>query len=62
MPMTEEEQQLRPLTTSREPKLQRRSGEAGSQADQALIDAVAVIVVAWLLLFALAFSLRSYNI
>lgn len=51
-----------PLATSREPKGPRRAGEPGGMGDQALKDAIVLIVLSWILLFMLGFSLRAFNI
>jgi hypothetical protein len=50
------------LATSREPKGPKRAGDPGGRGDRALMDAIAMIVVAWVVLFFLGFSLRSFNI
>lgn len=50
------------LTTSREPVKIKTAGEPGSQADTALMDAVFIIIAAWVLLFLLGFSLRRNNV
>ena len=57
-----DEETKRPLVTSREPVGPVNAGDPGSQADQALRDALIVLVAAWVILFLLAFSLRRYNI
>jgi hypothetical protein len=51
-----------PLTLTREPKAPKRAGDPGSLGDQALKDAVIIILACWVLLFLLAFSLRKYNV
>lgn len=51
-----------PLTTSREPAAPPKQGDKGGIGDTALKDAVAIIVIAWVVLFLLMFSLRSFNI
>ncbi|GIH29363.1 hypothetical protein Aph01nite_76730 [Acrocarpospora phusangensis] len=51
-----------PLVTSREPKGPTRAGDPGSIGDQALKDALIIIVAAWAVLFFLGFSLRGFNI
>ena len=58
----EPEQKSNPLTFSREPKGPKRSGDKGSIGDQALTDALMIIVACWILLFLLAFSLRRHNV
>lgn len=59
---TEAESKTSPLTLTREPKAPKRSGDPGSLGDQALKDAITVILVGWALLFLLAFSLRKHNV
>lgn len=44
-----------------EPKRAEKEGK-GSVGDVALMDAVAIIVIAWVLLIALWFSLRHHNV
>jgi hypothetical protein len=60
--MTEEPFVTRPLVTSREPVGPKNAASKGSVGDVALMDAVAIVVAAWVLLFLLGFSLRSHNI
>lgn len=62
MPMAQEETAAPRLVTSREPKAKAKPGQAGSIGDQALMDAVIAIGVAWVLLFLLGFSLRGSNV
>ncbi len=63
MPMgTEPEHVNNVLTTSREPKGPKRSGDPGTVGDQALMDALLIVLLAWALLFMLVFSLRRHNI
>lgn len=50
------------LVTAREPKAPKRAGDPGSEGDRALMDAVALIIGAWVVLFLLGFSLRGFNI
>jgi len=51
-----------PLSTSREPKGPKRAGDPGTMGDQALIDSIILIVLAWVVLLFLGFSLRAFNI
>jgi hypothetical protein len=51
-----------PLTTSREPVGPKRGGDKGSVGDQALMDAVLIVLIAWVFLFLVMFSLRRHNI
>jgi hypothetical protein len=63
MPMgTEPEQVNNVLTMSREPKGPKRAGDPGSVGDQALMDALIIVALAWALLFLLTFTLRRHNI
>lgn len=66
MPMAQEQEFGRPTLVggpnSMEPKRKPRQGEKGSLGDQALMDAMIVVVGAWLALFLLAFSLRRHLI
>lgn len=50
------------LVTSREPKGPIKPGQQGSIGDQALLDSIGLIVLCWVILFLLGFSLRSFNI
>jgi len=50
------------LVTSREPKVRVKGGEPGSLGDQALMDAIAMIAIAWVALLLLGFSLRGSNV
>jgi hypothetical protein len=59
---TEEERQGRAITVTREPVGPKNAGSKGSLGDVALMDAIAIVVAAWVVLFLLAFSLRRHNI
>lgn len=59
---TEDERQGRAITTTREPVGPKNAGSKGSLGDVALMDAIAIVVAAWAVLFLLAFSLRRHNI
>lgn len=51
------------LATSREPVAPNAKDKRGQTiGDQALMDAIVIIVVAWAVLILLVFSLRSHNI
>ena len=50
------------LTVSRTPVGPAVAGEKGSVGDQALMDAVLIVGIAWVILLLLCFSLRSHNI
>ena len=60
--MTEDSRQGRSIVTSREPVGPKNAASKGSVGDVALMDAVAIVVAAWVVLFLLGFSLRSHNI
>ena len=63
MPMvSEDERQGRPIITTREPVGPNNAGSKGSPGDVALMDAVAIVIVAWVILFVLTISLRRHNI
>lgn len=63
MPLFKEnERQGRSIVTSREPVGPKNAASKGSPGDVALMDAVAIVVVAWVVLFLIAFSLRRHNI
>jgi hypothetical protein len=51
-----------PLVTSREPKGPTLPGGKGTTGDEALKDAIFLVVIAWAVLFFLTFSLRSHSI
>lgn len=51
-----------PIVTSREPVGPKNAGSKGSLGDVALMDAIAIVVGAWVVLFLLAFSLRRHNV
>lgn len=50
------------LATSKEPRVPSSKGGNGTVGDQALMDAIILIVACWVLIFFLALSLRSHNI
>jgi hypothetical protein len=51
-----------PLVTTREPVGPKAAGDKGTLGDQALMDGLAILIVSWLILLFLVFSLRSFNI
>lgn len=59
---TEPERVGKAATFTREPVGPKNAGSKGSVGDTALMDAIAIIVAAWVVLFFLAFSLRRHNI
>lgn len=58
----EQEYTTRAIQTTREPVGPKNAGSKGSPGDVALMDAVAVVLIAWVVLFLLGFSLRRHNI
>jgi hypothetical protein len=63
MPMgTEDSRQGRPIVTTREPVGPKNAASKGSIGDQALMDALMIVGLAWVVLFMLTFSLRHHNI
>ena len=50
------------LATSREPSGPKRKGDKGTIGDQAVMDAVVIIGVAWFVLVLLVITLRRHNI
>jgi hypothetical protein len=63
MPMATEDPRVgRPIQTTREPVGPRNAGSKGSLGDTALMDAVAIVIIAWVVLFLLTFSLRRHNV
>lgn len=62
MPMgTEDARVGSPIQMTREPVGPKRAGGKGSIGDQALMDAVLMVIGAWAVVVALAVSLRSHN-
>jgi hypothetical protein len=63
MPVAVEDSRVgRPIQTTREPVGPKSAGSKGSPGDVALMDAVAIVLIAWVILFLLGFSLRRHNI
>lgn len=58
----EDERQGRPIVSTREPVGPKNAASKGSPGDVALMDAIAIVVIAWVVLFLIAFSLRRHNI
>lgn len=50
------------LAVTREPVGPNTAGAKGTNGDKALIDAVIIVAIAWLILFFLAYSLRKHNV
>jgi hypothetical protein len=59
---TEDDRQGRLINMTREPVGPKNAGSKGSPGDVALMDAIAIVVAAWVVLFLLAFSLRRHTI
>ncbi len=59
---TEDDRMGKGITTSREPVGPKNAGSKGSVGDVAVMDAIALVIAAWLILFLLAYSLRHHNI
>lgn len=63
MPMGVEDQFVgKPITTTREPVGPKNAASKGSIGDQALMDALIIVIAAWVVLFLLTFSLRHHNV
>lgn len=63
MPMATEDARVgRTITTTREPVGPKNAASKGGVGDTALMDAIAIVIGAWLILFLLVFSLRRHNI
>lgn len=65
MPITEEAEKAPPvLATSREPVAPGKKNAADNKnvGEQALMDAIAMVLVCWAIVFLLAWSLRRHNI
>lgn len=63
MPVATEDARVgRPIVTSREPVGPKNAGSKGSPGDVALMDAITIVIIAWAILFVLAFSLRRHNV
>jgi hypothetical protein len=60
--MTEDARQGRPISMTREPVGPKNAASKGSVGDVALMDAIAIVIAAWVILFLLAGSLRHHNI
>lgn len=62
MPVATETASVTHLVTKREPEGIVQPGDPGSVGDRALIDALIIVIAAWLILFFLVFTLRRFNI
>lgn len=51
-----------PRNPAREPRKNRPRDGKGSIGDQAFMDAVVIVALAWILLLVLAYSLRHFNV
>jgi len=59
---TEDDRVGRSIQTTREPVGPKNAGSKGSAGDQALMDAVSIVLIAWVVLFLIGFSLRRHNV
>ena len=63
MPVGMEDKEVgRRITVTREPVGPKNAASKGSIGDQALMDALLIVIAAWILLFFLTFSLRRHNV
>lgn len=63
MPMaTEDERQGRPIKMTNEPVGPKNGGSPGSVGDVALKDAIALVLVCWVIVIFFMFSLRRFNV
>lgn len=63
MPMGMEDKfTSRNISTTREPVGPKTAASKGSVGDKALMDAIIIVIAAWLILFMLGFSLRTHNV
>ena len=63
MPLAKEDPTGRPnLVVHREPEAPARAGDKGSPGDQALMDALIIVGIAWAVLIFLFLSLRRHNV
>lgn len=60
--VTENERVGSPIVTTREPVGPKRAGDKGSVGDTAVMDAVAIVCIAWAILLGLAWTLRKHNL
>lgn len=51
-----------PQNPGRDPKAKKRPGEKGSMGDQALMDAIIIVAIAWAVILFFALSLRKHNV
>lgn len=59
---TEDDRQGRAISMTREPTGPKNAGSKGSPGDVALMDAIGVVVAAWVILFLIVFSLRRHTV
>jgi hypothetical protein len=60
--VAEDERQGRSIVTAKEIVGPKSAGSKGSPGDVALMDAIAIVVAAWVIVFLLTFSLRRHNV
>lgn len=59
--VNEDDRQGRAAVFAREPVGPKNAASKGGVGDMALMDAVGIVVGAWLILFVITFSLRRHN-
>ena len=59
---TEDDRQGRPIVTTREPVGPRNAASKGGPGDQALMDALIIVGIAWLIVIALTVSLGRHSV
>lgn len=62
MPMVDITEEPSTLVTSREPKSPKSKAPVDAAGNRVLMDAIIIVVIAWALLFLMAFSLKAHNI
>lgn len=59
--LNEDDRQGRSIVTTREPAGPKNAASKGSVGDVALMDALGVVIGAWLIVLFITFSLRRHN-
>jgi len=60
--MTEDTRQGTPIKMTNQPVGPKNAASKGSVGDTALMDAIGIVIGAWLILFLLMYSLRGHNV
>ena len=60
--MTEDTRQGTPIKMTNQPVGPKNAASKGSVGDTALMDAIGIVIGAWLILFLLTYSLRGHNV